>query len=326
MTKKALHRAGLALVVLAGLVLVVAVSELAARAFGLGDPVLYYENESYRYALKPDQSVVRLRGAGIRIDRYGLRTDDDWDQPGALRVLFIGDSVTYGGAYIDNRELFSTRVCERLRASGVQAVCANAGTNGYGTDNMAYRIRFDKAPPPDVYVVTLIAGDTLRGLASLIGFPYFSRPLPPLVPGLTEGALFALDRVRARLRYGRGGGPSQLRTGQAPAVARLSLARLFQALRARAAEDRRVLLVMSPVRRNVEAGYDGFERMVLKRLDGSGFDVLDLLPRLRSERPDLDGIYYDGAHLEVGGHAFYGQAIAEALLERGLLRTPPRPD
>ena len=73
--------------------------------------------------------MVRLRDAGIRIDKCGLRTDDDWDAPGATRILFIGDSVTYGGAYIDNRELFSARSCERLRESGVRAVCRNP--NGY---------------------------------------------------------------------------------------------------------------------------------------------------------------------------------------------------
>lgn len=313
--KKALFRLGLGLVVLVGLALIVAIAELAARAYGLGDPMLYYENESYRYALKPDQSVVRLRGAGIRTDRYGFRTDDDWDEPGALRVLFLGDSVTYGGAYIDNAGLFSARTCERLRAGGINAVCANAGINGYGTDNMAYRIRFDPAPPADVYVVTLIAGDTLRGMASLMSLPYFSQTLPPLVPALTEGALFALDRVRARLRYGRGEGPLQRDTGHGFEVARLSLERLFAALRERADDGRHVLLVLSPARRNVRAGYNKFERAVLAELKGSGFEVLDLLPAFKERKPDLDRVYYDGVHLEVGGHAFYAEAIAAALLQ-----------
>ncbi len=322
MKKRGLFRIAMTLLVIGGVLLVVAVGELTARAFGLGDPVMYYENESYRYALAPNQSVVRLRGAGIRVDRYGLRTDDDWDAPGAIRILFVGDSVTYGGAYVDNRDLFSSRTCEVLRESGIDAVCANAGINGYGTDNMAYRIRFERAPPADIYVVTLLSRDTLRGMASLMSLPYFSKPLPPLVPALSEGALFVLDRVRARLRYGRGGGPSQIRTGDGTEVARLSLGRLFEALRERASEGRRALLVLSPARRNVIEDYDRFDRRVLAELRKSGFELLDPLPRIKTDRPNLDEFFYDGAHLELGGHRYYGDLIAETLLERGLLRRP----
>ena len=45
----------------------------------------------------------------MAIDRYGLRTTQDWGREDAeIRVLFIGDSATYGGSYIANSELFST--------------------------------------------------------------------------------------------------------------------------------------------------------------------------------------------------------------------------
>lgn len=318
--RKGLVRLLSTLLVVVILAVLVSAAEWTARRIGLGTPILYYETNSYRYALRPDQSVVRLRGAGIRTDEYGLRTDHDWDKPHHGRILFIGDSVTYGGAYVDNRDLFSTVACDSLADERLWFVCGNAGINGYGVDNMAYRIRFDPVPAPDVYVVTLLSADTLRGFASLMSYPYHSRPLPGPVPALTEGVLFLLDRLRANIRYGRGDGAFQGGGENSLLVAELSLKRLFAALEERRKQGKRVLLVHSPERSHVENDYGPFDRRVLELLRESGFPVLEMRDALRADKVDLDEIYYDGAHLEVPGHRFYGRAIAGALQIHGIVR------
>jgi lysophospholipase L1-like esterase len=301
-----------ATIVLLIIVLIVALAEWALRAYGLGSPLLYEESNEFRYSLQPDQETHRLRNARVRIDRYGSRSDDDWDAAGATRILFIGDSVTYGGSYIDNTEIFSAVTCAELRSRREMAVCGNLGTNGYGVLNMAYRIRFASLPRQDLTVVTVLADDTLRGLSGLSAFPYFSQPLPALIPALTEAGLFAVDTARAKLRFDRGGGPFQARGEHAEAVADLALAELFSAL-----EDvGPVLIVYSPLRRSVEAGRDPFAEYVLARLQSSGYPVLDMLTELAEHSQRLDEIYYDGAHLEVAGHSLYGEKIAEWRLTR----------
>lgn len=295
------------LLLLAGL----AAAEALARWYGLGNPVLYYETESYRYAVAPDQSTTRFAGAEVNIDKYGLRTNDNWDSAGATRILFIGDSVTYGGSYIDNRQLFSTKTCAALNPE-VHAVCGNAGTNGYGTDNMAYRIRFSKLPRPNLYVVTILSEDTVRGMASLPEFPLFSRPLLPLVPGLTEVSLFALDWMRARLRFNRGGGPYQGIGSDADAVAALSLERLFAELRTRHAEGSAILLVHTPSKSAVSKGYSVFDEKIVETMKATGFPLLEVRAALAGQ-PALDEVYHDGVHLSVAGHALYGELLASAL-------------
>ncbi len=302
------------IVVIAGVV-IVGISEAALRWFGLGNPVLYYESESYRYAVAPSQSTTRFRDAAIRINQHGSRTDDNWDAPAARKILFVGDSVTYGGSYIDNAQLFSSVTCRTLRDQGKPAVCGNVGTNGYGVENMAMRIRFGTHPQPDVYVVTIIGGDTLRGTASLASFPYFSKPLPPLIPAITEASLFVLDQFRAELRFDRIGGPYQGQGPDAKSVASLALARLIESLKIRESSGASAVLVYSPLKHAASDGYTDFDQFVIARLVASGFPVLDMRERL-AENADLDNLFYDGTHLDVSGHERYGAVIAHYLAHR----------
>ena len=38
----------------------------------------------------------------------GYRASNAWGDGSSMRILFVGDSVTYGGSYIDDSELFTT--------------------------------------------------------------------------------------------------------------------------------------------------------------------------------------------------------------------------
>src|SRR3990167_5186623 len=75
---------------------------------GLGDPVLYRSYPLYGYRLLPDQELKRFHGSAINVNNLGLRADVDWDNNIENKILFLGDSVTYGGSYISNDELFSS--------------------------------------------------------------------------------------------------------------------------------------------------------------------------------------------------------------------------
>ena len=109
------------------------------RSYGLGDPIIYYQDAAYGYSLEPSQKSVRLRNSVITINESGLRSQDNWDLAKGKRILFMGDSVTYGGSYVDDSEIFSTLVCGYIPDS----TCGNAGVNGYGVLNMVLRSRVD---------------------------------------------------------------------------------------------------------------------------------------------------------------------------------------
>jgi hypothetical protein len=88
--------------------------EFLLRIYGLGDPVIYKTDLSYGYAPLPNQSVLRLNKSKITINKKGLRATQEWDNQNSNKVLFFGDSVTYGGSYIDDKKIFSELTCSNL--------------------------------------------------------------------------------------------------------------------------------------------------------------------------------------------------------------------
>ena len=97
------------------LVLFVAAAEAGLKYFaGLGRPVLFDAHPAYGYRLKPNQETWRFGGAHFKINNLGLRAAADWDGSPEGKVLFLGNSVTYGGNHIANEALFSERAVHDL--------------------------------------------------------------------------------------------------------------------------------------------------------------------------------------------------------------------
>jgi len=296
--------------VIAGLLVLtpLVLAELYLRSIGLGNPILFYANASYRFAPQPNQQQVRRRGAKVTIDSKGLRNTADWTDPADAKLLFIGDSVTWGGTYIDDRQLFSDGVCQRLAGvTGKRYVCGNAGANQYGTDNMAERIRYKNVNDESVLVVTLIAPDTVRGRVDAEGRYFFMQRPPPPFRALWEATTFLTWVLYKKLR------PESYRSDDDLRVAERSLENLLAAIRETQRPGRKVLIVLSPVKAELNGQESPLTKQVRSMLDRSGFDWLDLHgPVSKTVTPNF---YYDQVHLDVPGHAFYAEQIAARLLE-----------
>ena len=292
------------------LLIPIGVAEIAARYVGLGQPIVYYTNASYRYAPMPNQSAVRLRGARVTVDSTGLRGTEDWSTPADAKILFIGDSVTWGGTYIDDRETFAAGVCDRLEQStDKRFVCGNAGVNAYGTDNMAARVLYKDFNDEAVVVVTLISGDATRGLTDMkAGIFHTVGPSGPL-KGLWEASSFILGTV---LRFIDPEDRNR-RDDDDLLVARRSLVNLFSALRETYGDGRKVLLVFSPYRDELNGEESALTKLVRVEVARSGFDVLDMTAPMKEAVGNGADVYYDIVHLEVDGHKLYADRIADAL-------------
>jgi hypothetical protein len=285
----------------------VILAELTLRYLGLGHPILYYTNASFRYAQQPNQRQARRRGAAVTIDSKGLRGTRDWAATADAKILFVGDSVTWGGTYIDDRDVFSDGACANLeRALAKRFVCGSASANGYGTDNMAARIRHMNVADEGALVVTLIAADTIRGLADAEGQFLFTRRPPPPFRALWEVSTFAAWRTFHLLRP-----LAERRADNDLNVAERSLDNLFAALRETARPSRKVLLVLSPMRDELNGRESELTRHVRVLLAHSGFEVLDLHADVSAAV--APGFYYDAMHLDVVGHRFYAERIARQL-------------
>lgn len=282
-------------------------AEAVLRYLGLGNPILYYTTASYRYAQQPNQKQTRRHGATVTIDSKGFRAAKDWTSAADAKILFVGDSVTWAGTYIDDNDTFSQGTCARLaQATGKTFVCGSASANGYGTDNIAERTRYMNVDDESVLVVTLIAPDTVRGLTEAEGQYLFTRRPPGPFRALWEVATFATWHMFNVLRP-----LAAHRDDDDLKVAERSLENLFAALRETARPSRKVLIVLSPVRDELGGRENDLTRRVRAVLARSGFPILDLYPDVSAAVSP--GFYYDTLHLDVPGHRFYAAAIARRL-------------
>ena len=150
--------------------------EIIARKIGLGNPILYKNDPLIGYRLRANQVKKRFNNSTITTDYEGFRID-----PNQIKdikseiIIFVGDSVTYGGSYIDDTELFSSRYCK----NNSKLTCLNSGVNAWGTYNMARFIsNFStySERSPSKFILVILPNDELRNLSHLSSLPYWSNP------------------------------------------------------------------------------------------------------------------------------------------------------
>ena len=144
---------------------------LLQKIMGLGNPVLYDSSPIYGYRPLPNKEYSRFYGATIKFNNLALRAENDWDLQKENKILFLGDSITYGGSYIDNSKLFSYLAVNDF--DGFES--GNAGVNGWGIENTYGLIVESNFLPAEIYVTTLPEGDFYRGLTRLQGLPFFNK-------------------------------------------------------------------------------------------------------------------------------------------------------
>src|SRR5947208_893194 len=169
-----------------GLAGLAGLGEAVLRLAGFGHPILYDNRAAYGYRPLPDQTRRRFGGARVHVNNLGLRGADVTPErpPGALRILFLGDSVTWGGSYVDDAQLFATIAADMVRRrhpgrfTAVEAL--DAGVNGWGAENIAGLVgaegEFPDAFGSDVWVLTILDDDFRREKTHVGEVPYFNVP------------------------------------------------------------------------------------------------------------------------------------------------------
>ena len=153
------------------------IAELFAKSLGLGNPLLYIPDNLVGYRLKPNQSKYRRRGALVSTDSEGFRINPiNYKDENTNYLVFVGDSVTFGGTYIDDKNLFSSKYCELLNQN---FYCLNNGLNAWGILNMGRFIaNFEiySKKEPSSFILVILPGDEGRNLKSLSDTPFWDFP------------------------------------------------------------------------------------------------------------------------------------------------------
>ena len=171
--------------------LVIGITEFYLGHIGLGDPIRYDSNYIYGYAPKENQKKMRLKNSLVTINDVGLRTTINWKNNENKKIIFIGDSITYGGSYIDDKDLFSTLVCEEIK----MYICGNAGVNAYSIQNMVLRSKYDqRIQNGEIYVFLFAPGDFYREYADSNTAHFYLNQKIFFLPAITEAISFVATK------------------------------------------------------------------------------------------------------------------------------------
>ena len=120
-----------------GGVMLLVSAEISARyVLGLGDPPLYEASPVYGYRPKPNQDVRRF-GNRIFYNAQGLRSEPiaTLPKPGTIRILCIGDSITFGGVQTDQAQTYPYQLQAILNRDATNFEVLNASAGGWAIEN-----------------------------------------------------------------------------------------------------------------------------------------------------------------------------------------------
>jgi hypothetical protein len=297
--------------ILFSLLLVLIFTETSLRIYGLGNPIIYEKNLVYGYQPKKNQKVKRYRNYNITINSDNFRVYKKYiGYP--KEIYFLGDSVTYGGSYIDDENIFSSKTCEYLFKKKLNRSCLNAGVNAYGFENIInrYNYIFEKNTKSH-YVITLIPGSFYRNYIQIDSLPYFTKSISnKLLKANIELLAFALDKIRQKIRFNnRISYKENLNSDLKQKI--IDDLHLLKNLKD---ENPKLIILISLSNSKKLNDFNlELEQFILRNSEQMELDIIDIQSKI--EKNMIGKIFYDNIHLNKIGHDIYGKILSDLLID-----------
>ncbi len=172
------------------ILLITVIGECILRfALGLGNPILIQADSACGYFLKPDQDVTRFF-VHTHVNHDGMRSDEvrTVHEPGTVRLLFVGDSITYGTTRVDQSAIFTEILHRDLPAVMNQPVeVLNASAGAWAPDNELSFLESRGIFGADLVLLVLNDGDLTQPRATIAEV---GDDLPQRRPATALGELY----------------------------------------------------------------------------------------------------------------------------------------
>lgn len=291
-----------------GLIAIALIEWSAKQFFGLGKVVLYEAHPIYGYRVAPNQTVARNPHQRIHINNLGLRANTDWDlNQDNPRVLFLGDSVTYGGSYVDNADLFSTQIGQKIS----QCETGNAAVNGWGVDNVVAFVRDKPFLDATLYVLVFPEGDFYRGLTRIGGQPFWTRHPKYALEELWQYGVYRSSLKKTPHLHAYNASESEKKR-----IVHLATTHLNDLLCFLKSHNKQVLIYISPSLPQA-LGEEQPDPIIKQSLNDYGIPanyLLDKIPATMS-KCEKKALFHDVIHLSPQGHTFWANMMLEDVKE-----------
>ena len=279
-------------------------TEAYLKYIGLGDPITYDRNDVYGYSPKPNQKKKRLNNSTVTINDVGLRSILDWkSNDDKKKIIFFGDSVTYGGSYIDDKETFVYLSCKNLK--NPQLICGNAGVNAYSIFNIVFRSRYDLRLSDDhLRIFLLIPDDFYRGFQNYKTAHFYMNNNEYLFPAIIEALNFLSTKYNLKNFISKrvNNNYKEMNTKNLINESILILNTEIQRLKN---QNKKFLLFYSPSKNNNEIN-DYIYNEIYKLIN---YEIIDLSNYLNNE------MYKDSVHYNKLGHKNISKIISKKINE-----------
>lgn len=280
------------------------------KQYGLGNIVLYENSIINGYNLKPNQKIINRRKNTIYINNKGMRSNNDWLNNNDRKILFIGDSVTYGGSIISNNELFSEKICKELNINNKKFICGNYAVNGYSIISMSNKIEFKEFNNEEFIIIVLVASDMERNFHNIYSQPFYSKKIQNYFPALTELILIFLKRFIHNIKYEKNIINLEIKSEKYKDFTKTNIENLSKITKK---TNKKIILVYSP---EISEFSNKNKYLFYKNLLQQNFsNFIDMTDYMNGEK-NFRKFYYDHLHLSAEGHEFYSKIISNYLINK----------
>jgi lysophospholipase L1-like esterase len=295
--------------------------EISLRLYGVASPALFQADPEIGYMMVPEQNINRL-GRRIYINRFHQRSEElaDKPAPGTERIMFLGDSVTFGIANVDQSQTFSEIVGATLRASGRQVEVANASAVSWGIGNeRAYITRFGTFGSK-VIVLEIGSADLLQpsSTGASIDVNPAQRSTPPISAIGEVFSRFLIPRVKTMLGFRDPFDKEPVTTEDREKQFNVGMDHFRNLVSLVRAQGTQPIVMLVPGEGELLpqgerfTRYEPYRARFLEIARGLSLPIINLAPEWEA-RPDRHDYFNDGTHLTARGNQVVGARIVEEL-------------
>mgnify|MGYP006434397325 CR=1 FL=1 len=300
-----------------GILIVIGVAvEIGLRVFlGLGTPPLLQADDDIGYLFQPDQDVSRF-GNQIVINEYHQRSYSINEySPRAPRILFVGDSVTWGGALTDQSQTYPEQFRSTYRRECGQDVAAlNASAGSWGLQNQYSYVKQFGLLESSLLVLQVGSHDLTQAKSDsgVVGcHPSYPNENPPLaVVELVQRYLIP----RLPFYESDCGTSASLPTGQRY---RENMDALQDIIESADDQNASVIVLHTPELPETRgsASYEKWRSKFKTTIDSLNIQMIDLHNGWQ-DRADVDKLYRDYVHLNEQGNSTVADTLFQILVKK----------